>query len=86
MSKRVAVRSNGDSVEKLLANLAKPLVKPLAGTLGLQTVAAGKQAAKTAVKESFTDKVKDSAAQHAGKALVNAPKDAARAAQEKIAD
>ena len=86
MSKRVAVRSNGDSVEKLLANLAKPLVKPLAGAMGLQTVAAGKQATKTAVKESFTDKVKDSAAQHAGKALVNAPKDAARAAQEKIAD
>lgn len=86
MSKRVAVRNNGDSVEKYLSTLAKPLVKPLAGLLGLQTVAAGKQAAKTAAKESFTDKVKDSAAQHAGKALVNAPKDAARAAQEKIAD
>jgi len=86
MSKRVAVRNNGDSVEKALANLARPLVVPLAGAMGLQTVAAGKQAAKTAVKESFTDKVKNSAAEHAGKALVNAPKDAARAAQEKIAD
>lgn len=86
MSRRVAVRNNGDSVEKLLANLAKPLVKPLAGAMGLQTVAAGKQAAKTAVKESFTDKVKDSAAHHAGKQLANAPKEVARASQEKIAE
>lgn len=80
MSRRVAIR-------KAPPLAAAAVAAPVVG-MATRMVAgkAAKEAAKGAAKQTFVDKVKDSAAQHAGKQLANAPKDVARASQEKIAE
>jgi len=65
------------------AQVAAPLV---AGAVRTIAGAGAKEAAKTAAKQTFVDKVKDSAAQQAGKNLANAPKNLAESAGEKIAE
>jgi tyrosyl-tRNA synthetase len=80
MSRRVAIR-------KAPPLAAAAVAAPVVG-MATRMVAgkAAKEAAKGAAKQTFVDKVKDSAAHHAGKQLANAPKDVARASQEKIAE
>jgi hypothetical protein len=77
MSRRVAIRKAPPIGVAALA--AAPVAGMVAGK-------AAKEAAKEAAKQSFVDKVKDSAANHAGKQLANAPKEIAQRSQEKIAE
>ena len=79
MEGRVAIRK--------LAPAAPALATAAVGTVGRVVAGkAAKEAAKTAAKKTFVDKVKDSAAQQAGKNLANAPKNLADSAGEKIAE
>ena len=101
MSRRVAVRNSGDTVEKFaflapLASAAMGTVRRMGAkaaakgaTKGAASAAAGAAAgaaAKGAAKQSFVDKIKDSTAHHAGKQLANAPKEIAQRTQDKIAE
>lgn len=80
MSRRVAIR-------KAPPLLAAAVAAPVVG-MATRMVAgkAAKEAAKGAAKQTFVDKVKDSAAHHAGKQLANAPKDIAQRTQDKITE
>lgn len=77
MSRRVAIRKAPPLAAAAIA--AAPVAGMVAGK-------AAKEAAKEAAKQSFVDKVKDSAAQQAGKQLANAPKEMAQRSQDKIAE
>lgn len=80
MRGRVAIRKLEPVTTAALATAA-------AGTVGRVVAGkAAKGAAKTAAKQTFVDKVKDSAAQQAGKNLANAPKNLAESAGEKVAE
>jgi hypothetical protein len=80
MRGRVAIRKLEPVTTAALATAA-------AGTVGRVVAGkAAKGAAKTAAKQTFVDKVKDSAAQQAGKNLANAPKNLAESAGEKAAE
>jgi hypothetical protein len=79
MSRRVAIRKLEPVTTAALATTAGTVGRVVAGK-------AAKEAAKTAAKQTFVDKVKDSAAHHAGKQLANAPKEIAQRSQEKIAE
>ncbi len=81
MRGRVAIRK----LEPVTTTAA--LATAAAGTVGRVVAGkAAKGAAKTAAKQTFVDKVKDSAAQQAGKNLANAPKNLAESAGEKVAE
>ena len=80
MRGRVAIRKLEPVTTTALATAA-------AGTVGRVVAGkAAKGAAKQAAKQTFVDKVKDSAAQQAGKNLANAPKNLAESAGEKVAE